>query len=345
MHALRRITLTVIAAALLLATFTVQAQDDAPFVLRVGHQRGDYFTILKNNGSLEAAIKAEFGDDATVEYTLFPAGPPLLEAVNGGSIDVGGVGNTPPIFAQAATVPLVYFASQLSTSGSALIVPENSPIQSLEELTGKTVAFTTGSSANYFVIEALRTVGLDFPDIVPAPLAPADARAAFDSGSIDAWVIWDPFLTIAVSQVNARPLIDSSQLEPTRGYYLASELLANENPAAVQIVFDQLQETITWVRDNPEDYAEFLESETTVPAEVWLAIRENRPIYDLEYIADDIVASQQAIADVFAELELIPNAIDVSTIIWRPEGFDPTEPSLAITLLGEEEAETEETEE
>ncbi len=333
MRPTRPIFSLVLLALFALTGLAVHAQDDAPFVLRIGHQRGDYYTILKNNGNLEAAIKAAYGDDATVEYTLFPAGPPLLEALNGGSIDIGGVGNTPPIFAQAADVPLVYFSSQLSTSGSALIVPENSPIQSLEELAGKTVAFTSGSSANYFVIEALRTVGLDFPDIVPAPLAPADARAAFDSGSIDAWVIWDPFLTIAVSQVNARPLIDSSQLEPVRTYHLASQAFAETNPEVVQIVFDQLQETITWVRENPEDYAAFLESETTVPADLWLAIRENRPIFDLEYITDDIIASQQAIADVFAELELIPAAITVEDVIWTPEGFDRTQPSLAITLL------------
>jgi len=333
MRFLKRISLTTVAATLLLAVLSVQAQDDTPFVLRVGHQRGDYYTILKNNGNLEAAIKAQYGDDATVEYTLFPAGPPLLEAVNGGSIDVGGVGNTPPIFAQAATVPLVYFASQLSTSDSAIIVPENSSIQTVDDLAGKTVAFTTGSSANYFVIDALRTAGLDFPDIVPAPLAPSDARAAFDNGSIDAWSIWDPFLTIAVSQVNARVVIDSSELTPTRSYHLAEQTFASENPEAVQIVFDQLQETATWALENPADYADFLESETTVPAAVWLAIRESRDIYPFEYITNDIVESQQTIADIFTELGLIPVAIDISNVVWTPEGFDPTQPSLTITLL------------
>lgn len=339
MHVLKRVTLTFVVAALLLTALTVQAQDDAPFVLRVGHQRGDYYTILKNNGNLEAAIKAQYGDDAVVEYTLFPAGPPLLEAVNGGSIDVGGVGNTPPIFAQAASVPFVYFGSQLSTTGSAIIVPENSPIQTVEDLAGKSIAFTSGSSANYFVIDALRTVGLDFPDITPVPLAPSDARAAFDSGSIDAWSIWDPFLTIAIAQVNARPIIDSSELKPTRSYQLASQALAEQYPEAVQIVFDQLQETATWVRENPEDYAAFLESETTVPAAIWLEIRANREIYPYEYIHDDIVTSQQTIADVFSELELIPEAIEVSSIIWTPEDFDSTQPSLAITLFETEETE------
>ena len=153
--------------------------------VRIGYQRGNLFNVPAIRDGLESSLEESLGQDVAVTLTLFSAGPPLLEALNAGSIDFGSTGDTPPIFAQAAGVPLVYVARQISYGGSAILVRADSDIQTLEDLAGKTIAYTSGSSANYLTIRALETVGLSLNDVTPAFLSPGDARAAFDGGSID----------------------------------------------------------------------------------------------------------------------------------------------------------------
>ncbi|HEX2620536.1 MAG TPA: aliphatic sulfonate ABC transporter substrate-binding protein [Phototrophicaceae bacterium] len=312
----------VIAAVLLVlngGATLITAQDTEPLVINIGIQRGNLWGVPELHDGLVKALEEGLGKPVDVELTLFPAGPPLLEALNAGSIDFGGTGDTPPIFAQAAGTPLVYVASQLSSSGQALIVPENSPVQSVADLKGKTIAYTKGSSANFFTIQALQSVGLEITDVESAFLNPADARAAFDGGSIDAWTIWDPFLTTAKTQVNARVLFAANDLPaPQRSYQLASQKFVTEQPEALQIILDQVQAQIDWSRDNPDDWAAFLESETTIPADVWLAIRAENEVYDLDYITDEIVEQQQGVADVFYDLQLIPEKLDISSVVWAP---------------------------
>lgn len=335
-------TLLILLAALLALSALPLAAQDAPITVRIGYQRGDYYSILEENGALEAALKEQFGDGLILEYTLFTSGPPLLEALNGGSVDIGWVGNTPPIFAQAAGVPLTYVASQITSAGHAILVSQDSDIQSVEDLVGKQIAFTRGSSANYFVIQSLETVGLSYTDIVPVFLQPADARAAFDGGSVDAWSIWDPFLNAAIAQSNARPIITHTEVELQRSYQIAASSFVEAHPEVVVAILDVVQDAVEWARENPEDHAAVLEAQTGVPAEVWLAIKAVNPVYDLEPIYDDIVVGQQAVADIFYSLELIPEAVDVRSVVWVPEGVDPSTPSLTapVSVDAEEEAAT-----
>jgi sulfonate transport system substrate-binding protein len=311
------------------------AQDDEPLHIRIGVQRGTLFNVPELYDNLVAALNEGLGREVTVELLLFTSGPPLLEALNAGSIDIGGTGDTPPIFAQAAGVPLVYVASSLSNGGSALLVPENSPVTSVDELKGKKVAFAPGSSAHLFTVRAVEQAGLAYGDIEPVLLQPGDARAAFDGGSIDAWAVWDPFVTIAVNTVSARPILTSADLPPVRGYQLAAQKFVEEQPQALHIVLQQTQAATEWSIEQAEDYAAFLEETSGVPAEVWLAIRETYGINPQEYLNEAIIAEQQAIADEFYELGLIPEQIDVSEAVWVPETIDLT----VGGIIGEEENE------
>ena len=317
-------TWILVVAFVLLIVQPLSAQDE-PLNIRIGVQRGTLFNIPELYDQLVEALNLGLGREVTVELLLFTSGPPLLEAFNSDSIDIGGTGDTPPIFAQAAGVPLVYVASQVSSSGSAVLVPENSTIESLADLAGKKVAFAPGSSSHYLTIRSLREAGLDYPDIEPILLQPGEARAAFDGGSVDAWTIWDPFYTIAVNEAQAKVIFDSAELEPTRGYQLASQAFVAEHPDAVQIILEQVQAASLWSVENVEKYAAFMEETSGVPAQVWLDIREQRDVADLEYINQDIIDGQQAVADVFAELEIIPEQIDVSASVWVPEGIDLAE--------------------
>jgi len=308
---------------LVLSLSQVLAQDNGPLAIRIGYQRGSLYNVPQVLDGLKTALHDGLGRDVDVTLTPFPAGPPLLEALNSGGIDLGSTGDTPVIFALAADTPLVLIGSQLSTGGSGILVSKDSPIQTVADLKGKKVAYTVGSSANYLTIQALKTVGLQLTDIQPQNLQPGDARAAFEGGSIDAWTIWDPYQTIALAGGNARSIFDSSQLPPTRGYQEASVAFAHDHSDAIEIVLQQYQKAIEWARSNPDDYAAYLEQETSVPAATWKTIYTQTPPADLEYITPAIVAQEQSVADTFFQLNLIPKALDISAAAWDPAGFVP----------------------
>lgn len=314
-------------ALIALLSVSVAAAQDTPIPLRIGYQRGDYFNIALEQGWLDEV----FGEDYAIETVLFPAGPPLLEALNAGAIDFGGTGDAPPIFAQSAGVPLRYVASQVAYGTEAVIVPADSEIQTLEDLAGKRIAYVQGSSANYLFVLALQAAGLTPDDVESIPLAPADAQAAFAGGNVDAWVIWDPFLTIAQIQSGARILVTAEELHQKRVYYLASQTFAETSPETLPLLVDVLQRAVDWIDESPEDYSAFLEAQTSVPAAVWsAAFTQVGSPADIEYINTSIVDTQQAIADTFFSLELIPEAIVVADAVWTTDGVIP-EPALEVT--------------
>lgn len=289
------------------------AASSNPVEIRIGYQRGgEYWNLLKAQGTLEK----RFGPNVKVTWALFPAGPPLLEALNAGAIDIGSVGETPPIFAQAAGAPLLYVAQQAgSGAGSAIIVPENSPLQSVTELKGKKVAFTKASSAHLLTIRALEKNGLQYSDIEPALLAPPDARAAFQGGSVDAWTIWNPFLEAAIQELNARILIDGADVSPTKGYVIAAQSFVEQQQDKVLAIIEELRAAQAWSVEHTEEFAALLEKETEIPAAVWIGAFD-RELPELLFIDEETVAYQQKVADVFLELELIPEKLDIASVTW-----------------------------
>ncbi|MBX3012925.1 MAG: aliphatic sulfonate ABC transporter substrate-binding protein [Caldilineaceae bacterium] len=284
-----------------------------PVEVRIGYQRGgEYWNLLKAKGTLEE----RFGPDVKVTWALFAAGPPLLEALNAGAIDIGAVGETPPIFAQAAGAPLLYVAQQSgSGAGSAVLVPEDSPLQTVADLKGKKVAFAKASSAHLLTIRALEKFGLQYSDIEPALLAPPDARAAFQGGSVDAWTVWNPFFEAAVQELNARVLIDGADVSPTKGYVIAAQSFVEQQPENLLAIIKELRAAQEWAAENTEEFATLLEKETEIPASVWIGAFD-RELPELLFIDEETAAYQQGIADIFYSLELIPEKLDVSSVIW-----------------------------
>src|SRR5437868_6173229 len=186
---------------------TAQAADK---VIRIGFQKYGTLVLLKAKGSLEKKLEPL---GYKVAWTEFPSGPPLLEAINVGAIDFGSVGETPPIFAQAAGAPLIYVAHEPpAPQGEAILVPKDSPIKTLADLKGKKIALNKGSNVHYLLVRALEKAGIKYSEIEPVFLAPADARAAFERKAVDAWVIWDPFQAAAEVATEARTLTDGTGL-------------------------------------------------------------------------------------------------------------------------------------
>ena len=220
----RRTTLTgLLAAPALLRAAALRAETGAPKEFRIGYQKSGILIVARQQGGLEARLKALGVEN--VKWVEFQFGPPIMEALGLGALDVGAAGDTPPVFAQAAGAKVVYVAATPAQQ-SAILVPQASPIQSLAELKGKKLAFAKGSSSHNFVVQALAKAGLAYTDVTPVFLNPADAVAAFARGSVDAWAVWDPFFALAEKRHNARVLTTTKGILDSNSFYLANSEFA-----------------------------------------------------------------------------------------------------------------------
>ena len=298
------------AFALVAAAFLAKAHAEEK-AIRIGFQKYGKLVLLKSSGLLETKL-APLG--YKVVWTEFPSGPPLLEALNVGGIDFGVTGETPPVFAQAAGAPFVYLANDPpAPRGEAILVPKESELRSVYDLKGKRVALNKGSNVHYLLVRALEQAGLAYSDITPVFLAPSDALAAFVRGSVDAWVIWDPYQAAAEASTGARVLTDGTGLVANYQFYVCSGKFLESDVAAVELTLQALREADQWAKNNIQAVAAQLSPSIGLPASV-LAVSLGRESYGVEPVSDDVIASQQRIADTFVALGLLPREITVSDL-------------------------------
>jgi len=309
----RRSILALLPAAIAAAGPVRLAAAQTARKLRVGFQKGEPTLVAaKQNRSLETAL-APLGVE--VEWLEFAFGPPMLEAMRVGSIDFGGVGDTPPVFAQAAHADLLYVAA-LPAGASALLVPPGSKLQTLRDLKGKKLAYARGSSAHNLAVVAVEKAGLAWSDIVPVALAPADAAAAFERGSIDAWSIWDPYYALCETRPGVRVLASSADIVAQNSFYIAGHAFVTANPAVTAKTVDTLAGVAAWSRDHRNELAALLAAGTGVPTDIELRAIDRSPLKVLP-MNDAFAESQQQVADRFHALGLIPGAINVRTQVWH----------------------------
>ncbi|WP_050467100.1 sulfonate ABC transporter substrate-binding protein [Herbaspirillum chlorophenolicum] len=275
--------------------------------LRVGYQKG-VLSIIRARGALEKRL-APLG--ATVKWVEFSAGPVQLEALGAGSIDFGDVGEAPPIFSQAAGTPLVYVAATVPRPFvEAVLVPKESALNKPVDLKGKRIALNKGSNVHYFLVKLLEKHGLQYTDVTPVWLAPADARAAFERGSVDAWVIWEPYLAAAQQTLQARILADADGVVKNRAYYFSSREFARNNPDIFKIALEELGRIDDWAKAKPGEFAGELASVLGLPKSV-LEVAVGRYNFGTVAITNAILDEQQQIADTFLNLKLIPKKLDL----------------------------------
>ncbi|MGY4227005.1 sulfonate transport system substrate-binding protein [Bradyrhizobium sp. USDA 4503] len=294
---------------------TVSASYGQEKVVRIGYQKYGKLVLLKSKGSLEEKLKAV---GTKVVWTEFPSGPPLLEALNVGAIDFGNTGEAPPIFAQAAGAPIQYVAYEPpAPKGEAILVPKDSAIKSVSDLKGKKVALNKGSNVHYLLVKALEKAGVKYSEIEPVFLAPADARAAFERGAVDAWVIWDPFQAAAEAATGARTVADGTGIVANYQFYFASKKFLQADPKIVELVLAQLSEVDDWAKGDIHAVAEQLAPSIGLSVPV-VEVALKRQAYGIKPVTDAVVADQQQVADTFFALGLIPKQIKISDVAWRP---------------------------
>jgi len=285
--------------------------------------------VLAKQGSLEKRL-APLG--YKVEWLEFAAGPQELEAINAGGLDIASTAESPPIFAQAAGVPLVYIAADPADGqGISLLVPINSPVKSVGDLKGKKIAFQKASIGHYLTVRALEREGLKLTDVKSIFLAPPDANVAFNQGRVDAWFIWEPFVTRNVQNKVGRVLIDGSNgLRDSNNFYSTSRKFYQENPQVIKIFLEELQKAQIWSKNHPKEMAELLAPVTKLDTAT-LEKMHSKYSFTLVPITDAVIEKQQEVADKWYSLGLIPKKVNVKNAFLTPEQYAEITPQEVLT--------------
>lgn len=283
--------------------------------LRIGYQKSAVnLVLIKQQGVLERRFP-----DTQIQWLDFPAGPQLLEALAAGSLEFGLTGDSPPVFAQAAGKDLVYVGAEpAKPESSAILVAKDSAIKTLADLKGKKVALQKGSSAHYLLVQALEKGGLHWTDIQPIYLVPADARAAFERKSVDAWVIWDPFYAATELAIAPRVLTTGVGLTANNSFYLASRALATDHTDVLAVLFEELTRADQFVQQHRPEAIKLISAFSGLDAGVVSLFLQRRPPSPVGPITSKTVLAQQRVADAFQSLGLIPKPIHVAEIVWQP---------------------------
>ncbi|MEW2809149.1 ABC transporter substrate-binding protein [Streptomyces massasporeus] len=275
--------------------------------LNVGDQKGGSEAILRAAGELKDL-------DYKIKWSTFTSGPPLLEAINAGAVDTGGVGNTPPVFAAGAGSKIKVVAAWHGTSkGDTILVPKDSPLKNPEQLKGRSVAVAQGSSAHFQLVASLKKAGLKLSDVKVKYLQPADALAAFTSGKVDAWAVWDPYTSQILQGRQGRVLTDGDGVTNGHTFQVAAPaaLKDKKKSAALKDYLERLRRAYTWVYDHQEEWAKVWAEDTGLPEDVALAAVKRTYTTRIAVAVDKpLIASEQEIADTFTSLKLIPRKVD-----------------------------------
>lgn len=285
-------------------------------VLKMGHHKGmALLNIIKAQGSLEKRLKSQ---GISVTWNEFSSTAPLLDAMGAGVIVFGGGGGTGGIFAQAGDKPFVRVAAGTgSTRGSAILVLEDSPIKTLADLKGKKIAFTKGSGQHYIIVRALEKVGLEFSDIQPIYLTPAEALPAFAHGDIDAWLILDPYTAEAERKLHTRLLADNKTIFGDRSpvgsprFYYASPDFVQNHPDIIKIILQELQKAGNWANNHYKDSAKLLAEVYKIDLSTMEIVEKcsgQRRVFPINY---QVLSGLQQTADTLYKVKIIPKKIDV----------------------------------
>ena len=283
--------------------------------IRIGYQKNGTTLLLKGTGDLEKELK-ELG--YKVEWSEFNTASSILEALNSGAIDLANAGDAPSVMAVSKGMNFKYIAAERSASQTeGILVKKDGNITKIEDLKGKRVAYNKASIAEYLLAVALETVNLTLADVESVILSPADASVAFEKGEVDAWVTWDPFMTVSEAKGNTI-LTTAEGLLNYRSYYFASEELVDNYPDVVKAYVENIIKIGTAIDKDSTKAAEILEENTGIESSVWVSSYERKTSIP-EYINDDVLNDLKTLNDGLYAIDLIEKPVeDFTQSIWQP---------------------------
>jgi sulfonate transport system substrate-binding protein len=283
--------------------------------INIGYQKSGTTLLLKNKQELQKELEKE---GYKVTWSEFNTGSSILEALNAGSIDFAVAGDIPSIFALEKGSSFKYIASEPSSpSSEGILVRKDSKIKSLEDLKGKRIAFNKASIAQYLLTKALNSVGLSINDIEAVYLNPPEASIAFEQGKVDAWVVWDPYMTVAESKGN-NILKDASGIVPYRTYYFSTSELTKEHPEIIKKFIKHLANAGKQINEDPTEAAMLLQKTTNIPEGTWKKVLKKKKS-DVQFMDEKAVHDLQEEADDLLKIGLIKKKVQIEEHVWYPE--------------------------
>ena len=281
--------------------------------LRVGYQQFGLLWILRASGALDRALEAR---GARADWIEFVSGSDLVEALRSGALDLGVVGEAPPLLAQVARAPFAYLAAEPpAPQAEAIVVPAASLNTRVADLRGGRVALTRGANVHLLWLRALEEAGLDPAAIDVVFSEPADARRLFETGGVDAWVIWDPHLAAVQHATGARVLRDATGLTANRAFYVGARDIIARRPDLIDVFLGEIARLGRTANDNAEAVVDLLGASVAIARPALLvAMRRNR--FGLQLFDADLARSQQRIADFSLHAKLIPHPISIAEARW-----------------------------
>jgi sulfonate transport system substrate-binding protein len=285
--------------------------DVSQVTLHIGDQAGSGSQALLTAAGLISKLPFK------VTWSDFTSGPPMLQAMAGGAVDIGSVGNAPPVFAAAGGDNLaIVGAFQANPLGSALLVPKNSPIHSIAQLRGKRIAVAQGSSADYHLLTVLKKAGLSVHDVTLDYLQPAEGLAALASGHVDAWDIWSPFVEQAEAQDHARLLVSGVGFGSPYSFTVAGRgaLADPAKAAAIRDYLKLLAQAHAWAATHQAAWAAVWAKATGLPASVMAKAAKDDAAQAVP-ITPAVITSEQQVSNAFTAAGLIPGHVDFSKFV------------------------------
>ncbi len=219
--------------------------------------------VVKAKGWLEEAVKPL---GATVQWSSFPAGPPINEAMAAGQQDIGFMGDTPALIARAAGQDTRVIALTATGPKSlAVMVRQDSPLTSPRDLKGKKVAVVKGSYAHHLLVLVLASAGLTTSDIDLINLPHADIATALASGDIEAGCFWEPLVTRLTENGTARVLADGTGIKQGDLFIIAVNAFASRNPDLTAAFLRAFERGREFIRDHPDEAAACITKDIGLP--------------------------------------------------------------------------------
>lgn len=282
--------------------------------IRIGIQQSlSPLLLAKEKGWFEQSFEKE---GVKVKWVEFQSGPPQFEGLAANQLDFSQVGNSPVIAGQAAGIDFKEIGlSQDGLKANGILVNKNSEIQKVEDLKGKKIAVAKGSSGFDFLYKVLDQAGLSAKDVQIIQLQPDEAISAFENGSVDAWSIWEPFLSLETIKKGAKLLVNGEATDLySPGFTLVRTQFADQHPELVVKFLKVYDHAVKWQKSHPEEavtlYARLKNLDKKVVTQV---LNNTEPLN--KPISKEIINAQQHTADFQYKTKAIQRKIDVNQVV------------------------------
>ncbi|MBO1361876.1 ABC transporter substrate-binding protein [Acetobacter sacchari] len=276
--------------------------------LLVGDQKGGARSLFQASG-------VAYEGDAPLRWTLFAGAPMLIQAMTANAVEIGVVGDAPLVFAQGGGSPIKAIAGvQTDGTTTAIVVAKASSIQSISDLKGKRVATLRSQTGHYLTLAALRSSGLKYDDVQFVFIPPAAAKLALQTGAVDAWATWGPYISSAKIVDGAREIVNGGKLMSGLSYVVATDDALRDKRENIVAYLRSYRAAHQWMLKHPDAYAAVWAEEVGLPLPVARDVIKGMA-GEVIPLSGDVIAKQQLVSDFMSETRLVPRFLDAHAIV------------------------------